>query len=118
MTAANRIHRAFALLTRAPLFVAIALVTLVSAQMAFAASTSAPGTTSTLIAYAQQQAQASGLDPDIFVHKIEEESGFNPTVFNVASGASGIAQIVLASHPNVNPWDPYASISYAAQLTN
>jgi|SRR5579884_1216842 len=115
MNAINRIQRAFALLVRAPLVTAIAWITLGSVQTAFAASPTAPSTTAALVAYAQQQALANGLDPSIFVRQIQEESGFNPSAHS-ASGAAGIAQIVPAGHPGVNPWDPNAAIAYMAQL--
>lgn len=116
MQGTTRFHRAFALLRWAPFVLAISWSTLGPAPAALAASTAAPTTAANLIAYAQQEAQANGLDPSIFVRQIQEESGFNPNAYSPASGASGIAQIVTAGHPGVNPWDPYAAISYAAQL--
>ena len=66
-------------------------------------------------AYARQQAIEAGLDPDIFERQIDAESGFNPNVVSPA-GAIGIAQIVPRWHPDVDPWDPYASLAYAARL--
>lgn len=116
-------HRALALLLRAPfLLIAIAWMIVSSGQTAFAANISVSGTTATtattapLVTDAQQQAESNGLDPSIFVRQIQEESGFNPNAYNAVSGASGIAQIVPVLFPNVNVWDPLASIAYAAQL--
>jgi hypothetical protein len=62
---------------------------------------------------AAQDARAAGLDPNIFLRQINQESGFNPNARSGA-GAVGIAQIVPRYHPNVNPSDPYASLKYAA----
>jgi len=67
-----------------------------------------------LHAYAREAAQRVGLDPDIFERQIQQESGFNPDVESSA-GAVGIAQIVPAYHPNVDPRDPEAALDYAAQ---
>lgn len=67
------------------------------------------------ISYARKAAQKAGLDPDLFVRQIQQESGFNPNAQSPA-GAQGIAQIVPRFHPGVNPSDPYASLDYAAQL--
>lgn len=65
--------------------------------------------------YARAAAQRNGIDPDIFVRQIDQESGFNPTAKSGA-GAQGIAQIVPKFHPGVDTSDPYASLDYAAQL--
>lgn len=65
---------------------------------------------------ARAAAAAAGIDADLFVRQINQESGFNPAAFNGTSGATGIAQIVSRFHPNVNPWDPEASLVYAANL--
>jgi hypothetical protein len=65
-------------------------------------------------AYARETALRAGCDPDIFERQIQQESGFNPAAFNVGSGATGIAQIIPAFHPNVDPNDPIASLDYAA----
>jgi hypothetical protein len=67
-----------------------------------------------LRAYAREAAQRVGLDPDIFERQIQQESGFNPNAESGA-GAIGIAQIVPAFHPSVDPRDPEASLDYAAQ---
>lgn len=65
-------------------------------------------------AYAREAARRVGLDPDIFELQIQQESGFDPGAESPA-GAVGIAQIVPAMHPNVDPRDPLASLDYAAQ---
>src|SRR5712691_205816 len=65
--------------------------------------------------YARDMAKKYGIDPEIFVRQINQESGFNPNAYN-ASGATGIAQIVPKYHPSVNANDPYAALEYAAQL--
>ncbi|HYW88705.1 MAG TPA: lytic transglycosylase domain-containing protein, partial [Chloroflexota bacterium] len=65
--------------------------------------------------YARAAAQRAGIDPDIFVRQIQQESGFNPNAKSPA-GATGIAQIVPQFHPGVDPNDPYASLDYAANL--
>lgn len=62
-----------------------------------------------------QAANAAGLDPNIFLRQINQESGFNPNAGSSA-GAQGIAQIVPKYHPGVNTADPIASLNYAANL--
>lgn len=65
--------------------------------------------------FARKVAAERGLDPAIFERQINQESGFNPTAVSPA-GARGIAQIVPKFHPNVNPDDPEAALTYAADL--
>ena len=65
--------------------------------------------------YARQAAARAGIDPDLFVRQIQQESGFNPSARSPA-GATGVAQIVPRYHPGVDPTDPYASLDYAANL--
>jgi len=65
--------------------------------------------------YARQVAQKAGVDPDVFVRQIQQESGFNPNARSPA-GATGVAQIVPQYHPGVDASDPYASLDYAANL--
>jgi len=65
------------------------------------------------VAAARQAARAAGIDPDLFVRQINQESGFDPEAGSQA-GAQGIAQIVPRWHPGVDPWDPIASLRYAA----
>jgi hypothetical protein len=64
---------------------------------------------------AREAARRYGIDEETFVRQIAQESGFNPLAHNVASGASGIAQIIGRFHPGVNPADPIASLEYAAK---
>jgi soluble lytic murein transglycosylase-like protein/ribosomal protein S18 acetylase RimI-like enzyme len=70
-----------------------------------------------LRAYARQAAQRAGIDPDIFVRQIEQESGFDPAAKSPA-GAQGIAQFMpgTAAGLKLDPSDPYASLDAAAQL--
>jgi soluble lytic murein transglycosylase-like protein len=68
-----------------------------------------------LRAYARDAAIRQGIDPVLFVRQIAAESEFNPSAVS-RSGAVGIAQIMPALHPAVDPTDPYASIDYAARL--
>jgi len=68
--------------------------------------------------YAQEAYNAAvqaGIDPNIFLRQINQESGFNPNAGSSA-GAMGIAQIVPKYHPGVNVNDPIASLNYAANL--
>lgn len=62
-------------------------------------------------------AKAAGIDPNIFVAQIQQESGFNPNAKSSA-GAEGIAQFMpgTAKGMGVNPWDPVASLYAAARL--
>lgn len=68
-----------------------------------------------LIALAGIYAQKHGIDPDIFVNQIRQESGFNPNAKSPA-GAQGIAQIVPKYHPGVDPMNPVAALDYAAGM--
>jgi len=68
-----------------------------------------------LRAYARDAAIRQGIDPVLFVRQITAESDFNPNAVSRA-GAIGIAQIMPALHPAVDPTDPYASLDYAARL--
>jgi hypothetical protein len=68
--------------------------------------------------YAQEAYNAAlqaGIDPNIFLRQINQESGFNANAGSSA-GAQGIAQIVPKYHPGVNTADPIASLNYAANL--
>lgn len=65
--------------------------------------------------YAREAAKKAGVDPELFVKQIQQESGFNPNAVSPA-GATGVAQIVPKYHPGVDPKDPYASLDYAARL--
>jgi soluble lytic murein transglycosylase-like protein len=68
-----------------------------------------------LRAYARAAAIRQGIDANLFVRQINAESAFDPYAVSTA-GAVGIAQIMPALHPAVDPTDPYASLDYAARL--
>lgn len=61
-------------------------------------------------------AKKHGVDPNVFVRQIRQESGFNPNVVSPA-GARGIAQIMPATARSwgVNPDDPRAALNAAAK---
>ena len=65
---------------------------------------------------ARKAAQKYGLNPNVFVRQIRQESGFNPRAVSPA-GARGIAQIMPATARGwgVNPDDPVASLDAAAR---
>jgi hypothetical protein len=67
-------------------------------------------------AAARRAAVRNGLDPNIFVRQIQQESGFNPNARSPA-GATGIAQIMPATARGwgVDPTDPIASLNAAAK---
>src|SRR5262252_6269923 len=67
--------------------------------------------------YARQVANKYGIDPDIFVRQIQQESGFNPSAKSPA-GATGIAQFMpgTAAGVGLDPTDPYASLVAAAKM--
>src|SRR5215471_9539177 len=67
--------------------------------------------------YARQVANKYGIDPDIFVRQIQQESGFNPGARSPA-GATGIAQFMpdTARGMGIDPSDPYAALDAAARL--
>src|SRR5499427_3243564 len=67
--------------------------------------------------YARQVANKYGIDPDIFVRQIQQESGFNPGARSPA-GATGIAQFMpdTARGMGIDPTDPYAALDAAARL--
>ena len=67
--------------------------------------------------YARQVANKYGIDPDIFVRQIQQESGFNPSAQSPA-GATGIAQFMpdTARGMGIDPSDPYAALDAAARL--
>jgi hypothetical protein len=65
---------------------------------------------------ARKVAANYGIDPDIFVRQINQESGFNPTAKSKA-GAAGIAQFMpgTAAQYRVNVDDPFSSLDGAAR---
>lgn len=71
--------------------------------------------TASLKTYAEQQANAYGIPPDIFLNLITTESNWNPNAVS-STGAQGIAQLEPSTAPNINRFDPMASIQFAAQL--
>jgi hypothetical protein len=66
---------------------------------------------------ARQAATAQGIDPNIFVNQIQQESGFNPRATSPA-GAQGIAQFMpaTAAGMGINPWDALQALAGAAAL--
>lgn len=62
-----------------------------------------------------QSAQKAGIDINIFVRQIQQESGFNPNARSPA-GAQGIAQFMpsTAAGLGINPWDPNSALPGAA----
>lgn len=67
-------------------------------------------------AAARRAAARYGLDPNVFVRQINQESGFNPSARS-PKGATGIAQIMpdTAKGWGVDPTDPIASLNAAAK---
>lgn len=72
--------------------------------------------TSQYHAVAIAAANKFGIDPQLFVRQIQQESGFNPNARSGA-GAVGIAQIMPATAKGwgVDPTDPIASLNAAAK---
>jgi soluble lytic murein transglycosylase-like protein len=70
-----------------------------------------------LVDYARKVAAQYGIDPEVFVRQINQESGFNPNAHSKA-GAMGIAQFMpgTAASYGVNTADPYSSLDGAARL--
>ena len=73
------------------------------------------------VVYARQAAQNAGIDPNLFVAQMKQESGLQPynadgTVKVSPAGAVGVAQIMPATAQGwgVDPNDPYASLDAAA----
>lgn len=66
---------------------------------------------------ARKAAKKYGLDPNLFLRQINQESGFNPRAVSPA-GAEGIAQFMpaTAASMGVNPWDPTSALYGAARL--
>lgn len=65
--------------------------------------------------YADTQASAFGIPKDFFAALINQESGWNPNAKG-SSGEEGIAQLKPGTAPNINRFDPYASMSFSASL--
>jgi soluble lytic murein transglycosylase-like protein len=66
---------------------------------------------------AWDDAQHVGLDPQMFVRQINQESGFNPNALS-HTGAQGIAQLTpdQAHQLNLDPWEPRGALQGAARL--
>lgn len=62
-------------------------------------------------------AQQYGINPNILLKQIQQESGFQPNVVSPA-GAVGMAQFLpsTAAALGVNPWDPSSALAGAAAL--
>lgn len=71
--------------------------------------------TAELQSYATTQANAYGIPPSIFANLINTESGWNPGAIG-AAGEEGIAQLKPGTAPEINRFDPFASLSKSAQL--
>jgi hypothetical protein len=70
-----------------------------------------------LMRLAAQAAMKHGIDPDIYLAQIAQESGFNPTARSKA-GAQGIAQFMPGTAAQVglkNPWDPVEALDAGAR---
>ena len=70
-----------------------------------------------LVSIARQKAIANGIDPDIFVRQIQQESGFNPNATSGA-GAQGIAQFMPDTAKGVglsNPYEPITALDAGAK---
>lgn len=75
-----------------------------------------------LYQYAVESANQYGVPPGLFTSIIQAESGFNPSAYNSASGATGIAQFLPSTAANpgygtasFDPTNPYQSLDGAAQ---
>ena len=72
---------------------------------------------------ARQMAERYGVDPDIYVRLIQQESSFNPQARNERTGATGLAQIMAATAqdpgfgvaPVRDRLDPVESLRFGAE---
>lgn len=64
-----------------------------------------------------QAAQRAGIDPNIFLRQIQQESGFNPGAVSPA-GARGIAQFMPATAAgyHIDPMNPQQALNAAAHM--
>lgn len=69
------------------------------------------------VSIARKAAVQAGINPDVYVRQIRQESGFNPRAYSPA-GAIGIAQFMpgTAAAMHLNPRDPVASLYAGARL--
>lgn len=74
------------------------------------------GSATSYVAVARQAASSAGIDPDLFVRQIQQESGFNPNAISPA-GAIGIAQFMpaTAAQWGIDPHNPGQSLRAAAR---
>ena len=97
-----------------------------TAQPGGSSSTATGGTTTTgnapqssnpYVDIAWHAAVQAGIDPNLFIRQINQESGFNPNAYSPA-GAEGIAQFMpsTAAAMGVNPWDPTSALYGAAKM--
>jgi hypothetical protein len=78
---------------------------------------------SQLQATATADAEQYGIPPQLFLDRINAESGWNPNAYN-ASGATGLGQVLPSTAadpgygiaPLTDPTDPNANLSFSAQL--
>ena len=80
-------------------------------------NTPAVGSSGSYVQDARDAAQQAGIDPELFVRQIREESGFNPHSLSPA-GAEGIAQFMpqTAAGLGIDPWNPVQALQGAAQM--
>ena len=69
------------------------------------------------VSLAWNDAQQSGILPEVFVKQINQESGFNPNAKSPA-GAEGIAQFMPATAAGlgIDPWNPAQALQAAAGM--
>lgn len=70
-----------------------------------------------LVQIARQSAQSYGVDPNLYVNQIEQESHFNPQAVSQA-GAQGIAQFMPGTAAGIglkNPFDPISALDAGAK---
>lgn len=69
-----------------------------------------------LVEEARRAAKKHGVDPDIFIRMINQESGFNPNARNPISGAAGIAQFMPFwwARGEFDPYDPIEALDRSA----
>ncbi len=74
-------------------------------------------TTAQLQAIAVQDANKYGVPPQLFLDQITQESGWNPSIKNANSSATGLGQFLTATAQQyglTDPTDPVASLDAAA----
>ena len=83
----------------------------------FLSQSNSPRDKAGLVVLAQADALASCIPPDLFVKRINQESGFNSDDLSSAGG-EGIAQLMpdTAAGLDIDPWNPVDVLQGAAQL--